>query len=81
MSHFQFEATYEDGVLKPVSPLPLKEPAKVFVTVEIPEQSPTVTSEEAERVVRRSQGLLRWDGDVETLRRIAEAPEFDWLEG
>ncbi|HEV3343659.1 MAG TPA: hypothetical protein VG125_25025 [Pirellulales bacterium] len=68
-------------MLKPASPLPLKEPAKVFATVESQEQPQTVTSEEAERIVRRSQGMLRWTGDVETLRRIAEDPEFDWLEG
>ncbi len=80
MSSFQVEATYENGVLKPVSPLPIQDFTKVFVTVEAPEQAQAVTSDEAERIVRRSQGILRWDGDVETLRRIAEDPEFDWLE-
>ena len=80
MSSFQIEATYEDGVLKPVSPLPIKDFARVFVTVEAPEESQTVTSDEAERIVRRSYGMLAWTGDAETLRRIAEDPEFDWLE-
>lgn len=75
MNSFQFEATYEDGVLKPVGPLPLREPMKVLVTVQIPEEPQTLTSEDAERMVRRSQGMLRWRGDVETLRRIADCSE------
>lgn len=49
----------------------------LFGDVEKPQ---AVTNDEAERIVRRSQGMLRWTGDVETLRRIAEDPEFDWLE-
>jgi predicted DNA-binding antitoxin AbrB/MazE fold protein len=36
-----FEAVYEDGVLKPVQPLPFKEHEKVSVTVE--ERGPTLT--------------------------------------
>lgn len=80
MSSFQIEATYENGVLKPVQPLPIKEAARIFVTVEAPQEPEAVTIDEAERIVRRSYGMLRWDGDVETLRRIAKDPEFDWLE-
>lgn len=56
-------AVYEDGVLKPESPLPLKEHERVTVQV-IP----------AERWSQRSAGLLKWTGDLETLRRIAEDP-------
>jgi predicted DNA-binding antitoxin AbrB/MazE fold protein len=59
------EATYEDGVLKPAEPLPLSEHERVRVTVE------------AAGWARRTQGMLRWTGDVETLRQIAESPEFD----
>ena len=59
------EATYEDGVLKPAEPLPLGEHEKVRVTVE-----------PAQRWAERTYGLLRWTGDPETLRRIAEEPEF-----
>ncbi len=59
------EAVYQDGVLKPDRPLPLKDEEKVRVTVE-PAQS----------WADRTYGLLRWTGDPETLRRIAEDPEF-----
>ena len=63
------EAVYEDGVLKPAQPLPLGEHEKVRVTVE-----PDVDW------VERTYGLLRWTGDPETLRQIAEDPEFGILE-
>lgn len=59
------EATYEGGVLKPVSPLPLKEHERVLVTVE------SETS-----AARRTAGMLSWSGDSEVLRRLAEDPEF-----
>ena len=75
------EATYENGVLKPCQPLPLKENEKVRVTVEAAVGQTAPSADEAERIVRRSQGLLGWTGDVETLRRIAEDPEFSVLEG
>ena len=70
------EATYENGVLKPATPLPRKASAKVWVTVQVPQEPRPVTSEEAERIVCRSQGMLRWlDRRVEALHRIAEDPE------
>lgn len=59
------DATYEDGVLKPIGPLPLKEHEKVRVTVE-----PQST------LARQTAGMLPWSGDAETLRRLAEDPEF-----
>lgn len=59
------EAVYQNGVLKPERPLPLKEDEKVRVTVE-----------SAQSWAERTYGLLRWTGDPETLRRIAEDPEF-----
>jgi predicted DNA-binding antitoxin AbrB/MazE fold protein len=59
------EATYEKGVLKLERPLPLDEHEKVRVTVDIPQ-----------RWAERTYGLLRWTGDPETLRRVAEDPEF-----
>lgn len=80
MNSLVVEATYEDGVLKLTSPLPIKESVKVLVRVQFPEEAHAVTKEEAERLVGRSYGMLRWTGDAETLRRIAEDPEFDWLE-
>ena len=78
MKSFVVEATYENGVLKLAAPLPLRESARLLVTVEIQEDPRAVTSDEAERIVRRSQGMLRWlDRRVEALHHIAEDPEFD----
>lgn len=59
------EAIYENGVLKPARPLPLKEHDKVRITVE-QEESPLI----------RAYGIIGWTGDAETLERIALAPEF-----
>ena len=63
------EATYENGILKPTNPLPLKEHEKVRITIRT-----------AVNPVEASYGLLGWKGDHETLRRIAEDPEFGILE-
>ena len=63
------EATYENGVLKPAQPLPLKEHEKVRVTIE-----PELTWAE------RTAGMLKWTGDPAVLRRIAEDDEFGILE-
>jgi predicted DNA-binding antitoxin AbrB/MazE fold protein len=67
------EAVFENGVLRPVSPLPLKESERVRLIVQPSGETPN----EAEQVVRSSYGMMGWTGDHETLRRIAEAPEFD----
>ena len=45
------EAVYENGVLKPAQPLPLKEHAKVHITVQAT----------ASRV-RQTAGLIGWTG-------------------
>jgi len=59
------EATYEDGVLKPKQPLPLKEHEMVQVTIQ---SAPTLAE--------RTYGMLGWKGDHETLERLlAEAEE------
>jgi predicted DNA-binding antitoxin AbrB/MazE fold protein len=58
------EAIYENGVLKPTQPLPLKEHAKVQVTVET---SPLD--------ILQVHGIMGWKGDAETLERIALGPE------
>lgn len=61
------EATYENGVLKPAEPLPLKEFEKVQVTVQ---SKRSVTQETA--------GIIGWKGDAATFERIlaeAEEPE------
>jgi predicted DNA-binding antitoxin AbrB/MazE fold protein len=63
------EATYENGVLKLTEPLPLNEHEKVRVTIE-----PALTWAE------RTAGMLKWTGDPEVLRRIAEDDEFGILE-
>ncbi len=59
------EATYENGVLKPERPLPLREHEKVRITVD-PEIG----------WARRTAGLMGWTGDAQTLERIAVDPEF-----
>jgi predicted DNA-binding antitoxin AbrB/MazE fold protein len=74
------EAVYEDGVLKPAQPLPLRDNAKVRLIVQPVPDQPAPSVEEAEQAVRRTYGLIGWTGDVETLRRIAEDPEFCVLE-
>jgi predicted DNA-binding antitoxin AbrB/MazE fold protein len=63
------EAVYENGVLKPMQPLPFKEHERVLVSVQA---KPSIA--------RESAGMLRWRGDWETLRRLAEDDEFGILE-
>ena len=63
------EALYEDGVLKPVEPLPLKEHSKVRITID--DESCWRASR-----VRATAGLLEWKGDVETIERLALDPEL-----
>jgi predicted DNA-binding antitoxin AbrB/MazE fold protein len=63
------EATYENGVLKPVQPLPLQEHEKVRLSIE-----PAISWAE------RTAGMLPWTGDPDVLRRIAEDDEFSILE-
>jgi predicted DNA-binding antitoxin AbrB/MazE fold protein len=75
------EAIYEGGVLKPMQPLPLQEHGTVQLTVQTLGKPPLAGNDEAERVVRQSQGILGWTGDVESLRRLAQSPEFDPQEG
>ncbi len=60
------EAVYENGVLKPTRPLPLKEQQRVQVTVQTPSNW-----------VQETAGMIKWTGDHETLRRLAEDVEFD----
>ena len=63
------EATYENGSLKLSQPLPLQEHEKVQVTV----QSKRSAAQE-------SAGMLKWTGNPELLRRIAEDDEYSILE-
>ena len=59
------EAIYENGVLRPTRPLPLKEQEMVRITIE-PELS----------WAERTAGMLQWHGDFDDLRRIVEDDEF-----
>jgi predicted DNA-binding antitoxin AbrB/MazE fold protein len=59
------EAIYENGVLKPSRPLPLKEHETVRITIEPLRSWAECTS-----------GLLQWTGDPKVLRMIAEDDEF-----
>jgi predicted DNA-binding antitoxin AbrB/MazE fold protein len=61
------EAVYEDGVLKPVQPLPFPEHAKVQVTVSSPS-----------RWVEETAGILGWKGSSEELAPFALDPEFEY---
>ena len=63
------EATYENGVLKPAQPLPLKEHDRVRITIE-----PAIT------LARQTAGMVPWSGDAETLERMVRDPEFGILE-
>ena len=56
-------ATYENGILKPDEPLPLENNERV--TVSIQTKSSGIWSH---------KGALRWTGDPEVLRQIAEDP-------
>ena len=69
------EAVYENGVLRPTEPLPLKENERVRVLVNRP-----ADVQSALDAVQRSQGLIPWTGDQETLRSVAEDDEFGILE-
>jgi predicted DNA-binding antitoxin AbrB/MazE fold protein len=79
---FTVVATYENGVLKPEQPLPLKERDQVRVTIETHAQERVEASVEAAlEAVRRTYGLIPWNGDLETLDHLAMDPEFDPQEG
>jgi len=60
------EATYEDGVLKPAQPLPLKDHEKVQVTIH------TAVSR-----VRATAGLIGWTGDSAVVEHAALDPPED----
>jgi predicted DNA-binding antitoxin AbrB/MazE fold protein len=61
------EAVYENGVLKPTQPLPLKEQEKVRVTIQ-----------PATSWVQETAGIIKWTGTPEELERFAEDPELDY---
>jgi predicted DNA-binding antitoxin AbrB/MazE fold protein len=61
------EATYENGVLKPVKPLPLKEHEKVEITIK-PSSS----------WVQETYGILGWKGSAQDADRFALDAELDF---
>ncbi len=63
------EAVYENGVLKPAQPLPLKEQEKVSITIR-----PAIS------IARQTAGLVRWTGDLEALDSLISDPENSILE-
>jgi predicted DNA-binding antitoxin AbrB/MazE fold protein len=63
------EATYENGVLKPSQPLPLKEHEKVRISVHS-DRSPLL----------EAYGIMGFKGTAEELERFALDPEFDPFE-
>ncbi len=65
---FKSEAVFENGVLRPMDPLPLREHQKVEIVIQV---EPSWTE--------RTAGILRWTGNQEDLRRIAEDDEFGVL--
>lgn len=64
------EATYEDGVLKLATPLPLPEHEKVRMTVET-----------AMSPILAAYGTIGWTGGAEALEHFALSPELDPEEG
>lgn len=66
MTLLTIEATYENGMLKPSQPLPLKEHERVKVTLET-ERSPLI----------EAYGIMGWKGDAETVERLALDPALD----
>lgn len=61
------EAIYENGVLKPAQPLPLREQERVQITI----QSKTSWVDE-------TYGIIGWKGSAELAERFALDPELDF---
>jgi predicted DNA-binding antitoxin AbrB/MazE fold protein len=61
------EAVYEDGVLKPAQPLPLKEHEKVQITVHTPVSN-----------LADSYGIMGFQGTAEEADYFAMDPELDY---
>ena len=60
------EATYENGMLKPAHPLPLKEHEQVRITIQ-----------QADSPLLRAYGIMGWKGTSEELDRLLAEIEFD----
>ena len=60
------EAVVENGLLRPMKPLSLKENEQVRITIH-----------PKENWVQESYGLCGWKGDAAELQRLAFAPDLD----
>jgi predicted DNA-binding antitoxin AbrB/MazE fold protein len=60
------EAIYENGVLKPTQPLPLKEQERVQITIQ-----------SKRSWVEETAGIIGWQGSHEELQYFALDPELD----
>jgi predicted DNA-binding antitoxin AbrB/MazE fold protein len=63
------EAVYENGVLKPAKPLPLKEQEQVQVTIR-----------RAAGAADRTYGMIGWRGDADTFEHLFQESEADRVE-
>jgi predicted DNA-binding antitoxin AbrB/MazE fold protein len=63
----EIEAVYENGVLKPDVPLPLKEKERVTVSIKQPVSQ-----------IRQSAGLIRWTGDQKDLEQLLGPDNHPW---
>ena len=63
------EAIYENGVLKPIQPLPLKEREQVQITVRRPSS-----------LADQTYGMIGWSGDAGTFDRLLQESETERLE-
>lgn len=60
------EAVVENGLLRPMQPLPFQENELVRITIE-PKKD----------WVQKTYGLCGWKGDTDELRRLALSPDLD----
>jgi predicted DNA-binding antitoxin AbrB/MazE fold protein len=65
----EVEATYENGVLKPDKPLPLGDHERVTVSIK-PHPGR----------IRRSAGLIRWQGEAQALEYLLGPDNQPWQE-
>ena len=61
------EAIYENGVLKPIQPLPLKQRERVQVTIQTTPLD-----------ILQCEGILGWKGTSDELAPFALDPEFEY---
>ena len=75
MQAFEFEATFENGVLKPDRPVPFVEHQRIKVSVELPASDAPAVDADLE-FINETSGMVGWTGDAATVERIALDAEF-----